>query len=192
PKTWRVWTAADGLKRHCVASPRRWRVTPPSRRTIRSPSRRCTICCPSCVERRTPPSVRTAGRSCCGFRVGRLNETSSARDESQTLYLCRFNFPFGDIREDTPAMPTNTGRIFTALLGATAVLAVVSIAAQTPPTPPAPPKGQSGGQGGAMGQAAETARKIEGGGVFAAGWTGKIDANEEKQGQTLNNAKLAK
>ena len=38
---------------------------------------------------------------------------------------------------------------------------------------------------------AETARAVEGGGVFAKGWTGKIDANEEKAGQTLNNAKLA-
>ena len=38
---------------------------------------------------------------------------------------------------------------------------------------------------------AETARAVEGGGVFVKGWTGKIDANEEKAGQTLNNAKLA-
>jgi hypothetical protein len=67
-----------------------------------------------------------------------------------------------------------------------AMLAAITISAQTPPA--APP---AGGQG--AGQAAgETARKIEGGGVFAPGWTGKIDANEEKQGQTLNNAKLAK
>ncbi len=78
---------------------------------------------------------------------------------------------------------------------AVAMLAAGSIAAQTPTAPPAPQKSQSGGQGGAggaMGQAAETARKIEGGGVFAPGWTGKIDANEQKQGQALNNAKLAK
>jgi hypothetical protein len=38
---------------------------------------------------------------------------------------------------------------------------------------------------------AETARVVEGGGVFVKGWTGKIDANEEKAGQALNNAKLA-
>ena len=37
---------------------------------------------------------------------------------------------------------------------------------------------------------AETARAVAGGGVFAKGWTGKIDANEEKAGQALNNAKL--
>ena len=37
----------------------------------------------------------------------------------------------------------------------------------------------------------ETSRKVEGGGISAPGWTGKIDTNEEKAGQTLNNAKLA-
>src|SRR5262249_58325311 len=37
----------------------------------------------------------------------------------------------------------------------------------------------------------ETSRKVEGGGISAPGWTGKIDANEERSGQTLNNAKLA-
>jgi hypothetical protein len=43
---------------------------------------------------------------------------------------------------------------------------------------------------GARGQ--DTARAVAGGGISVAGWTGKIDANEEKAGQTLNNAKLAK
>ncbi len=43
---------------------------------------------------------------------------------------------------------------------------------------------------GAQGQ--ETARAVAGGGITAPGWTGKVDANEEKAGQTLNNAKLAK
>lgn len=81
---------------------------------------------------------------------------------------------------------------FSASIVAIALLAVGSIAAQTPTTPPAPKTGQGSGQGSAMGQAAETARKIEGGGVFAPGWTGKIDANEEKAGQALNNAKLSK
>ena len=38
----------------------------------------------------------------------------------------------------------------------------------------------------------ETSRKVEGGGVSAPGWTGKIDANEEKAGQALDNAKFAK
>ena len=37
----------------------------------------------------------------------------------------------------------------------------------------------------------ETAKAVAGGGITAPGWTGKIDANEEKAGQTLNNAKLA-
>src|SRR3954463_15308926 len=38
----------------------------------------------------------------------------------------------------------------------------------------------------------ETSRTIEGGGISVPGWTGKVDPNEEKQGQTVNNAKLAK
>ena len=42
----------------------------------------------------------------------------------------------------------------------------------------------------AQGQA-ESARAVAGGGVSVPGWTGKIDANEEKAGQTLNNSKLA-
>jgi hypothetical protein len=40
-------------------------------------------------------------------------------------------------------------------------------------------------------QADEISRKIAGGGISAPGWTGKIDASEEKQGQALNNAKFA-
>jgi hypothetical protein len=43
---------------------------------------------------------------------------------------------------------------------------------------------------GAQGQ--ETARAVAGGGVTAPGWTGKIDASEEKAGQSLNNAKFVK
>ena len=35
-------------------------------------------------------------------------------------------------------------------------------------------------------------RVVKGGGVMVPGWTGKIDANEEKAGQTLDNAKLSK
>jgi hypothetical protein len=37
----------------------------------------------------------------------------------------------------------------------------------------------------------EKSRVIAGGGVSVPGWTGKIDANEEKAGQNLNNAKFA-
>ncbi|OFW54724.1 MAG: hypothetical protein A2146_07125 [Actinobacteria bacterium RBG_16_67_10] len=40
--------------------------------------------------------------------------------------------------------------------------------------------------------AQETSRAAAGGGISVAGWTGKIDANEEKAGLVLNNAKLAK
>jgi hypothetical protein len=38
----------------------------------------------------------------------------------------------------------------------------------------------------------ETARAVAGGGISVPGWAGKIDANEEKQGQVLNNSKLAR
>ncbi len=37
----------------------------------------------------------------------------------------------------------------------------------------------------------DSAVAVKGGGVFAKGWTGKIDASEEKAGQVLNNAKLS-
>jgi hypothetical protein len=37
----------------------------------------------------------------------------------------------------------------------------------------------------------ETARAVAGGGISAPGWTGKIDSNAEKAGQTINDAKLA-
>lgn len=40
-------------------------------------------------------------------------------------------------------------------------------------------------------QGQETARAVAGGGISVPGWTGKIDANEEKAGQVLNNAKLS-
>ena len=39
--------------------------------------------------------------------------------------------------------------------------------------------------------AQDAAKAVAGGGITAKGWTGKIDASEEKAGQTLNNAKLA-
>ena len=37
----------------------------------------------------------------------------------------------------------------------------------------------------------DAARAVADGGISVKGWTGKIDANEEKAGQTLNNAKLS-
>lgn len=39
--------------------------------------------------------------------------------------------------------------------------------------------------------AQDAARVVPGGGISAPGWTGKIDAQEEKAGQVLNNSKLA-
>ncbi len=39
--------------------------------------------------------------------------------------------------------------------------------------------------------AQDAARKVEGGGILVSGWMGIIDANETKQGQKLENAKLA-
>jgi hypothetical protein len=39
---------------------------------------------------------------------------------------------------------------------------------------------------------AETARAVAGGGITVPGWTGKVDANEEKNGQKVDNAKFAK
>jgi hypothetical protein len=43
---------------------------------------------------------------------------------------------------------------------------------------------------GAQGQP-DAARVVSGGGISVPGWTGKIDPQEEKAGQVLNNAKLA-
>lgn len=42
--------------------------------------------------------------------------------------------------------------------------------------------------GKALGQ--ESARAVAGGGISAPGWTGQIDANEERRGQVLSNSKL--
>jgi hypothetical protein len=45
---------------------------------------------------------------------------------------------------------------------------------------------------GANAGAQETARAVEGGGISVPGWTGRIDASEERAGQKLENAKLAR
>ena len=42
----------------------------------------------------------------------------------------------------------------------------------------------------AQGQS-ETSHSVEGGGISAPGWTGKVDAKEEQAGQSINNAKLS-
>jgi hypothetical protein len=44
---------------------------------------------------------------------------------------------------------------------------------------------------GIIAQAQDAARVVAGGGISVPGWTGKIDAQEEKAGQVLNNSKLA-
>src|SRR6202171_2863070 len=36
----------------------------------------------------------------------------------------------------------------------------------------------------------EVSRTVQGGGITVPGWTGKIDASEERQGQALQNAKF--
>jgi hypothetical protein len=41
-------------------------------------------------------------------------------------------------------------------------------------------------------QAQDNARAVAGGGIFVPGWVGKIDANEERAGQVLNNSRLAR
>src|SRR5262249_9434789 len=41
-------------------------------------------------------------------------------------------------------------------------------------------------------QGQDAARAVAGGGISVTGWTGKVDPNEEKAGQTVNNAKFAK
>jgi hypothetical protein len=38
----------------------------------------------------------------------------------------------------------------------------------------------------------ETSRSVAGGGISVPGWTGKIDAGEQRQGKTINDAKFAK
>ena len=40
--------------------------------------------------------------------------------------------------------------------------------------------------------AQETSKGVAGGGITAPGWTGQVDANEAKNGMTVNSAKLAK
>ena len=77
-----------------------------------------------------------------------------------------------------------------ALALAVATLASAAIAAQGARPGGAPAQGAPTAPA-AAGAQAETARAVAGGGITVTGWTGKIDANEEKAGQTLNNAKLA-
>ena len=73
---------------------------------------------------------------------------------------------------------------------AVALLVPVDLSAQA--TAPAAPPAQTKPQGtppaaGAM----ESDRKVAGGGITAAGWEGKVDANAAKQGATINDSKFA-
>jgi hypothetical protein len=68
-------------------------------------------------------------------------------------------------------------------IGSTLVLALVSFA-----TSPFSAQGAAPGRGGGQ---MDADRAVENGGIFAEGWQGKVDANAEKQGQTVNNARLA-
>ena len=65
---------------------------------------------------------------------------------------------------------------------AAALFVPVALGAQT-----APPSGQA-----AAGAQSEANRKVEGGGIAVPGWKGAIDASEEKKGEVLTTAKLAK
>ncbi len=71
--------------------------------------------------------------------------------------------------------------IYGMTVAAALAVVVAPLAAQT---------GQA--QGRAQGAAAqdEGSRAVAGGGIKVAGWTGKVDANEEAAGMTINNAKF--
>ena len=43
-----------------------------------------------------------------------------------------------------------------------------------------------------LGRAQDAARAVSNGGIFVPGWQGKIDANEERAGQKLENARFAR
>ena len=72
-----------------------------------------------------------------------------------------------------------------ALAGA---LSIAHLYAQQPPAQP--PAGQPPAGGMRMGGAQDAARKVPGGGIFAAGWQGKIDAGEAANGSAVNDSKF--
>ena len=84
-------------------------------------------------------------------------------------------------------------RVFAA--GACAL--VLSFALSAGPTAQGGPPPAQGAQGAARGGGKQGAggpdpvKVVAGGGVFVAGWTGKVDAAEAANGQVLNNSKLA-
>jgi len=87
-------------------------------------------------------------------------------------------------------------RLFTGCACALLVSFALSIGSNAQGGAPAAPQGgaPAGGRGGGGRQAAggpDPARVVPGGGVFASGWTGKIDAAEAANGQVLANSKLS-
>ena len=70
----------------------------------------------------------------------------------------------------------------------TAALAQPPAQQQTAPGRGAGGRGRVGGPGS---PAADGSHAVTDGGIKAAGWEGKVDANEEKAGMTINDAKLA-
>jgi|1185.fasta_scaffold74783_1 hypothetical protein len=70
------------------------------------------------------------------------------------------------------------------------VLSIAQLGAQQPPAQQPPAQPPAGGGRMAMGGAQDEARKVPGGGVFAAGWKGKVDAPEAAKGSTVNDSKF--
>src|SRR4051794_24664449 len=72
------------------------------------------------------------------------------------------------------------------------VLSIAHLSAQQPPAQPAqPPAGGGGGRmGGMQMNPADAARKVPGGGIFAPGWKGKVDAGEAGRGSAVNDSKF--
>ena len=73
-------------------------------------------------------------------------------------------------------------------LALTGALCVAQLHAQQPPAQP--PAGQPAAGGQRAMNPADAARKVPGGGILAAGWQGKIDANEAAKGSALNDSKF--
>lgn len=69
-------------------------------------------------------------------------------------------------------------------LALTGALCVAQLHAQQPPA------GQPPAGGMRMGGGQDAARKVPGGGIFAAGWQGKIDAGEAANGSAVNDSKF--
>jgi hypothetical protein len=76
-------------------------------------------------------------------------------------------------------------RVYATTFALVTAVALASVSAQQPPQqqPPA-------GGGMRMGAAGDAARKVPGGGIFAAGWKGKVDAGEAKNGSAVNDSKF--